>query len=536
MLGWIRECRRTATVQLPQTRYAKSGDVRIAYQVVGHGPIDLVFVPGFISNLDIHWEDPGYAHLLRRLSAFTRLIMLDKRGTGLSDRVDVHHLPSLETRMDDLRAVMDAVGSQRAVLLGASEGGPMAIMFAATYPARTRALLLYGAYAHFHSWVLPAAKLEAFIARAESDWGSGQFLEAFAPGMLSRAGFREWWARYERGGASPAAAVALARMNARIDVRPVLPTVQVPTLVLHRRDDVRVNVRGGQYLAQHIRGAKYVEIPGSDHVIWVGDIDRVVDEIEEFLTGARPRSDHDRVLATIVAADVVEAGRGAAQHGDRRWVELVHDYHATAKIQVERFRGRVIGQRPDGTLACFDGPARALRCAHALREAARQAGLRQRIGVHTGELEMRDDEVGGLALHVAVQVAAAARPGEVVASAIVRDLVAGSGLRFREPRVMRFDGLAEPLQLHCVDEEAPAAPPARAANLSSELSAELARLSPREREILGLVARGLTNPDIARQLDLSDHTVKRHVANILMKLDLPSRAAAAAFAAHHGLA
>lgn len=238
---------RSTTLQ-PQTRYARSGDVRIAYQVVGQGPIDLVFVPGFVSNLDLHWEDPGYAHLLRRLSAFSRLILLDKRGTGLSDRVDVHHLPSLETRMDDVRAVMDAVGSQRAALLGASEGGPMSMLFAATYPQRTRALLLYGSYAHFHSWVLSPAKLQAFIERAEENWGSGQALSAFAPGMMDNARFCDWWARYERVGASPAAAVALARMNAEIDVRPVLPAVRVPTLIIHRRDDVRVNVVGGRYL------------------------------------------------------------------------------------------------------------------------------------------------------------------------------------------------------------------------------------------------------------------------------------------------
>src|SRR5579871_999395 len=279
-------------LQLPQTRYARSGDVRIAYQVVGHGPIDLVFVPGFVSNLDIHWDDPGYAHLMRRLAGFSRLIMLDKLGTGLSDHVDTHRLPNLETRMDDVRAVMDAVGSQRAALLGASEGGPMAILFAATYPKRTRALLLYGAYAHFHSWVLSPAKLQTFIERAENTWGGGQALAAFAPGMLGNPRFCEWWARFERFGASPAAAVALARMNAEIDVRPVLPAVRVPTLVLHRRDDVRVNFGGGQHLARHIAGAKFVEMPGSDHPVWVGDIDRVVDEIEEFLTGARPRTDH----------------------------------------------------------------------------------------------------------------------------------------------------------------------------------------------------------------------------------------------------
>ena len=516
-------------MQPPQTRYARSGDVRIAYQVVGNGPIDLVFVPGFISNLDIHWEDPGYAHLLRRLGAFSRLILFDKRGTGLSDRVDTHHLPNLETRMDDVRAVMDAVGSQRAVLLGASEGGPMSILFAATYPKRTRALVLYGSYAHFFSWVLTPAKLEVFIERAEETWGSGQALAAFAPGMLARPHFCDWWARYERVGASPAAAVALSRMNAEIDVRPLLSAVRVPTLVLHRRDDVRVNAGGGQYLARHIAGAKYAELPGSDHLMWVGDVDRVVDEIEEFLTGARPRSDHDRVLATVVVAEIVEAARGAARHGDRRWVELVRDYRAAAGSAIERFRGRPIGERPDGTMACFDGPARALRCAGALREAAERLGLRLRCGVHTGELEMREDDIGGLALHVAVQIAASARPGQIVASAIVRDLVAGSGLRLRETGGLPLDGAGEPLRLLSLEEE-PALPSSQAADTSSDL----ARLSQREREVLGLVAEGLSNAAIAKRLRLSDHTVKRHVANILMKLDLPTRAAAAAIVGRPG--
>jgi pimeloyl-ACP methyl ester carboxylesterase/DNA-binding CsgD family transcriptional regulator len=518
-------------VQAPQTRYARSGDVRIAYQVIGHGPIDLVFVPGFVSNLDIHWEEPGYAHLMRRLAGFSRLILLDKRGTGLSDRVDTHHLPSLETRMDDVRAVMDAVGSQRAALLGASEGGPMSILFAATYPKRTRALLLYGSYAHFYSWVLPPARLQAFIERAEDGWGSGQALAAFAPGMLDNPRFRDWWARYERVGASPAAAVMLARMNAEIDVRPVLPVVRVPTLVLHRHDDVRVNFGGGEYLARHIAGAKFVEMPGSDHLMWVGDIDRVVDEIEEFLTGARPRADHDRVLATVVAADIIEAASGAARHGDRRWIDLVHSFRDAVETDVARFRGHLVGKRPDGTIAYFDGPARALRCAHVMRAAAERLGLRLRIGVHTGEIELREDDAGGLALHVAVQIAAAAPPGEVVASGIVRDLVAGSGLRFRATHATAIDGV-EALRLYRVDEEAAIAPQPASASAASEL----ARLSQREREILGLVARGLSNPDIARELDLSDHTVKRHVANILLKLDLTSRAAAAAFAAHHGLA
>jgi class 3 adenylate cyclase len=262
--------------------------------------------------------------------------------------------------------------------------------------------------------------------------------------------------------------------------------------------------------------------------MWVGDVDRVVDEIEEFLTGARPRSDHDGVLATVVVAEIVEAARGAARHGDRRWVELVRDYRAAAGAAIERFRGRPIGERPDGTMACFDGPARALRCAGALREAAERLGLRLRCGVHTGELEMREDDIGGLALHVAVQIAASARPGQIVASAIVRDLVAGSGLRLRETGALPLDA-GEPLRLLSLEEE-PAAPSAQAANTSSDL----ARLSQREREVLGLVAEGLSNAAIAKRLRLSDHTVKRHVANILMKLDLPTRAAAAAIVGRPG--
>ncbi|HEY4773512.1 MAG TPA: alpha/beta hydrolase, partial [Xanthobacteraceae bacterium] len=289
----------------PQTRYAKSGDVRIAYQVVGNGPIDLVFVPGFLSNLEIHWEDPGYGHLLRRLSAFTRLIQFDKRGTGLSDRVDARELPSLETRMDDVRAVMDAAGCRRAVLLGASEGGPMSILFAATYPARTRALVLYGAYAHFHTWVQGREGLEAFVRGAEGAWGTGASLPFFAPERASDAQFRAWWARLERLSAGPTAAVALARMNAEIDVREVLTTIRVPTLVIHRRDDARVKFSGGRYLADRIAGARFVEIPGRDHPIWTGNTDRIVDEIEEFLTGTRPVPVHDRVLATIVVARLV---------------------------------------------------------------------------------------------------------------------------------------------------------------------------------------------------------------------------------------
>jgi pimeloyl-ACP methyl ester carboxylesterase/DNA-binding CsgD family transcriptional regulator len=506
-------------MQRPETHYAKSGDVHIAYQVFGTGPIDLVIVPGFISNLDVHWDDPGYAHLLWRLAGFARVIMFDKRGTGLSDPVS--QLPNLETRMDDVRAVMDAAGSERAALLGGSEGGPLAMLFAATYPKRTRALVLYGSYAHFYSSVLPKERLETFIAKAEESWGTGASLRAFAPGMLEKPRFREWWARYERLGASPAAVVALFRMNAEIDVRAVLPTIGVPTLVIHRRDDVRVSFAGGRYLAEHIAGAKFVEIPGSDHLFWVGDTDRIADELEEFLTGMRPRSEHNRVLATIVALDISGAVR-SADRLDR------HDSRLHAAI--EHFRGRAMATRPDGTLVSFDGPARAVRFAVAVRDSAADIGFAVRCGVHTGEIELHDGDAGGLAIHVAMRIAAQARPGEIFASSIVRDLVVGSELRFGEARTVPVEGLAEPVRIVAVKAEPPVV-----ADADEASTADDSRLSPRERDILRLVARGMTNPEIAATTKLSEHTVKRHVANILTKLDLSTRAAAASYAARRNL-
>jgi pimeloyl-ACP methyl ester carboxylesterase/DNA-binding CsgD family transcriptional regulator len=509
-------------MQPPQTRYAVSGDVRIAYQVIGQGPIDLVLVPGFISNLDVYWEDPGYSHLLRRLAAFTRLIQFDKRGTGLSDRVDTHHLPSLETRMDDVRAVMDAAGSGRAVLFGASEGVPMSILFAATYPDRTRALVLYGGYAHFHSWVLGRAALAEFIKSAEQTWGSGASLASFAPGRVDDARFRSWWARFERLSASPTAAVALARMNADIDVRPVLKSIRVPTLALHRSNDPRVKIGGGRYLADHIKGARFIEIPGHDHPVWTGDVDRLVDEIEEFLTGSRPIAEHDRVLATILVARLEAPQRLAVRLGDRRWTEQLDDLRARARHEVARFAGQAAESGAEDICARFDGPARAVRCAVAILSTATTLGLALAAGVHTGEIETRDGAIAGTALHIAQRIAARARAGEVLVSATVRDLVAGSGLQFAACGEEAIEGLDEPLRLLAVETEAAVTAPARAANAAIET------LSAREREVLTLVAKGLSNAAIARRLALSEHTVKRHVANILTKLDLPTRAAAAA--------
>jgi len=530
-------------VGLPETHYAKSGDIHVAYQVLGSGSRDLVFVPGFISNLDHQWEDPGFSHLLHRLASFSRLILFDKRGTGLSDRVPVAGLPSLEARMDDVRAVLDAVGSKRASLLGASEGGPMAMLFAATYPERTQALLLYGAYAHFHTWVMSAEKVEAFVQRAETNWGAGEFLRAFAPGQLENERFRQWWARFERLGASPAAAIALARMNAEIDVRDVLSAIRVPTLILHRTGDVRVNVAAGRYLAGAIAGAKYVELPGSDHLVWVGDIDRVADEIEEFVSGApgqgRVDDDADRVLATLLAAVPAVPERQSASFDDRAWLALLGRHQASALAAVAHFRGNLVGEaRPDGSLiAVFDGPARAVRCGAAIVDASSgELGLAIRCGVHTGEVQRHGVEgVGGIALHTAQQIAGLARPGEVLVSRTVRDLVAGSGLHFRERRsgVELKDTAGEPVLLFVAEPEAYRG--AALAPVAGIAAPGFDELSKREREVLALVARGLSNGAIAGELALSEHTVKRHVGNILTKLNLPTRAAAAALAARVGL-
>ena len=515
---------RGETVALPETRYAKSGDCQIAYQVFGNGPIDLVFVPGFISNLEVHWEDPGFAHLLRRLSAFTRLILFDKRGTGLSDRVDAHHLPSLETRMDDVRAVMDAAGSKRAALLGASEGAPMSILFAATYPQRTRALVLYGGYAHFHTWVMNREALDNFARVAEASWGTGSSLPHFAPGRVADAHFQSWWARFERFSASPTAAIALARMNAEIDVRHVLPSIRVPTLIIHRGDDPRVKVAAGRYFAAKIRGARFIEHTGRDHPIWTGDTDRVVDDIEEFLTGVRPVPVHDRVLATIMVARLVAPQRLAVSLGDHAWSERLQRWRRVADDAIARQGGLAIGSGVEEISARFDGPARAVRCAVTLLDAAEQLGLALAVGVHTGEIELGETSVAGIAIHIAERIAARAGPGDVLVSGVVADLVAGSGLQFAERGGEAIDAGEGRLRLLVVidaERRAPAkVPPA----------ASLDALSRREREVLTLVADGMTNAAIAQRLHLSDHTVKRHVANILLKLDLPTRAAAAALA------
>jgi len=430
----------------PETRYAKSGDLNIAYQVLGEGPFDLVYVPGWISNVELMWEEPAHAHLLRRLASFSRLILFDKRGTGLSDAVPLDRLPTLEERMDDVRAVMDAAGSQRAALFGSSEGGLMSVLFAATYPERTRALTALAIYAKRiwspdYPWAPAPQARAAEIESIEESWGGEMDISDLAPS--ADEAFRRRAVAYLRRSASPGAAVALLRMNTQIDVRDVLPTIRVPTLVLHRVGDRDVSVEEGRWIAAQIPGAKYVELPGDEHLIWAGDVDAVVDEVEEFLTGARPLPEANRVLSTVLFTDIVDATARTAELGDRRWREVLDEHHARVRRQLDRFRGRELDTAGDGFFATFDGPARAVRAAWAIRESLRELGIEVRAGLHTGECELMQDKVGGIAVHTGARVAGAAGAGEVLVSSTVRDLVAGSGIEFEDRGEHELKGVGQ---------------------------------------------------------------------------------------------
>jgi len=417
----------------PETRYAKSGDVNIAYQAVGDGPLDLVLVAGFVSHLDLDWAEPHSAHMLERLASFSRLIRFDKRGTGLSDRPG--GLPDIETRMDDVRAVMDAAGSERAALLGYSEGGPLSILFAATYPERTSALVLYGTYAkrcdpdEDYPWAPTRDVREAYAEQIELEWGWEADMGRMAP--FADEAMARWWATRAHAAASPGAARALILMNSEMDVRHVLPAIRVPTLVMHRSGDRDARVEEGRYIAQRIPGARFVEFPGEDHVPWI-DAEGFLEEVEEFLTGVRPAPESDRVLATILFTDIVGSTATAAKLGDRRWAELVQAHHAAVRRELERWRGQELDTAGDGFFAAFDGPARAVRCALAVRDAVRVLGLEVRAGVHTGECERLDGTLGGIAVHIGARVSAQAGAGEVLVSSTVKDLVAGSGLAFED--------------------------------------------------------------------------------------------------------
>ncbi len=421
-------------VEVPETRYAKSGGVSIAYQVVGDGPIDLVFIPGFVSNVEYYWEMPATARAFRRFASFSRLIIWDKRGTGLSD--PVARVPTLDERAEDLRAVMDAAGSERAAIMGISEGGPMGILFAAVHPDRTSALILHGVSPKFSAsadweWGWSPDEVRVLLADVEENWGRTALIDVFAPTLANDPTAAQVWGRIQRVGASPAMGIALWQALCELDCREVLPAVRVPTLILHRTGERVAHVEGARYMARTIPGAKIVEFPGIDHSFLVGAADPVIDEIEEFLTGVRPGQVADRILATVLFTDIVGSTERAAQLGDHRWRDLLAAHDKAVRRELSAFGGKEINWTGDGFLATFTGPSRAIECACAVRDAVRHLGLEIRVGLHTGECErLAHDQLGGLAVHIGARVAALAGAGEVLLSSTVKDLVAGSGMDF----------------------------------------------------------------------------------------------------------
>ena len=427
---------------LPETQYARSGEVNIAYQVVGDAPLDLVFVMGWVSHMEYFWRETRFAKFLMRLASFSRLILFDKRGTGLSDRVPIHELPTLEQRMDDVRAVMEAVGSEKAALVGVSEGGPMCSLFAATYPEKTLALVMIGTYAKRicddeYPWAPTTEQRQHFFEEMREQWGGPVGVEERAPSVANDPKFRDWWATYLRMGASPGAAVALTQMNAEIDVRRVLPTIRVPSLVIHRTGDLLLNIDEGRFVADCIPGSKFVELPGDDHLPFVGDQDAILDEVEEFLTGVRHSLEPDTVLATVLFTRIVSA------KDNRNWDNLLRRLRIQIGKEINWFRGREIDMVGDRPLAIFDGPARAIRCAMAIVEYASRLGVEMRVGLHTGECEIVDGKVQGMATQVGACVANEAQSGEVLVSRTVKDLVAGSGIAFEDRGVHSLPGVGE---------------------------------------------------------------------------------------------
>jgi len=423
-------------VNRPVTRYAMSGDLHIAYQVFGEGPFDLVYAPGFISHVELNWELPYWVNIFRRLSQFCRVIVFDKRGTGLSDRVA--GWPTLEERMDDIRAVMDAAGSERAALIGVSEGGPMCMVFAAVYPERAMALVLRGTGPRFAAgpdwpWGWTEEAVAPQLDVAEQNWGTGTVLPFFIQGVADDERAREETGRFERFAASPGAARQLLEMNLRVDVRSVLPTISAPTLVIHRSGDYVAPVEAGRYTAEHIPGATFVELPGDFHLsARPGDEDEAMDLVEQFLTGTRGDHEIDRILATVLFTDIVGSTERASTLGDHAWRDLLDRHDRLTRVEIERFSGREIKSLGDGFLAAFDGPGRAVRCARAVTEGARQMGIEVRCGLHSGECEVRDNDLAGIAVHIGARIGGLAQPGEVLVSTTVKDLVIGSGIEFSD--------------------------------------------------------------------------------------------------------
>jgi class 3 adenylate cyclase len=436
-------------------QYAESGDVHIAYQVIGDGPLDLVCVMGALTNLNVLWEDPEYRRFCERLASFSRLILFDKRGMGLSDRV---RAGTLEERMDDVRAILDAVGSERAALMGVSEGGPMSILFAATYPERTRALVLCGAEVKEETtdeWPWGEDTREGFeqstdIDRVVERWGKGGGIDYFAPSRAGDERLRRFVGRLQVESASPHDAVAFMRMAFEIDIRDVVPSVNTPTLILHRTDDKVCHVENARWLARNVEGSRYVELAGADHLPWI-DGDDILDEMQEFLTGVREPAEPERMLATVLFTDIVGSTDRARELGDRRWRDLLERHNEVVRRDLERFRGVEIDTAGDGFFATFDGPARAIRCARSIVENVRDIGLDVRSGLHTGECELSAGSVRGIAVHTGARVASLAAPGEVLVSSTVKDLVAGSGIEFTDRGVHELKGIPGEWRLYAAN-------------------------------------------------------------------------------------
>src|SRR4051812_39645048 len=451
----------------PETRYARSGDVHVAYQVFGEGELDLVVVNGFVTHVELVWEHEPTARFLERLASFARVITFDRRGSGLSDPLP--SAPTLEERMDDVRAVMDAAGSRRAALVGLSEGVPMSLLFAATYPDRVEALVCSGGMARStadddYPWASPAEALaEARVELVGPHWGTGAMIELVAPSQADDPEARSFFARMERGSASPGMLASLAEMFVDIDVRDVVPMVHARTLILHRRHDRLVNVRNGRWLAEHLPDARLVELPGDDHSILYEDPGRVMAEVQEFLTGTRHAPEPDRILATVLFTDIVDSTRTAAELGDRRWREVLEGHQRIVRDALGRFAGREVKSTGDGFLATFDGPARAVRCAEAVVGASAAAGVNVRAGLHAGECEVMGTDIGGIAVHIAARVSALAGPGEVLVSRTVKDLVAGSGLAFGDRGAHTLKGVPDEWQLYAVKSAPTASPASRTA-------------------------------------------------------------------------
>jgi pimeloyl-ACP methyl ester carboxylesterase len=437
-----------------ETHYADSDGLSIAYQVHGNGPLDLVLVPGFVSQVETLWEEPGLARFFRRLTAFSRMLVFDKRGQGLSDRPG--RPPTLEESMDDLKAVIEAAGFERPALFGISEGGPMSTLYAATYPGDVAGLVLFGTFARmlkapdFPSGI-EAAALDRWGEVIQRDWGKAVALDIWAPSRVGDREFERWWARLLRQGTSPAGAVALMDLYRELDVRAILSAVDVPTLVLHRAGDRMVPVAQGHYLAEAIAGARYVELAGDDHLPFAGDLDAVLEEVEEFLVGSRGAVESERALATILFTDIVSSTEKAAALGDRGWRQLLERHDAAVRHQLALHRGREVKTMGDGFLATFDGPGRAIRCARAVQEEVAGLGIDVRAGIHTGEVELIGDDVGGMAVNIGARIGALADAGEVLVSSTVRELVVGSGLEFADRGVQTLRGAPGEWRLFAID-------------------------------------------------------------------------------------